>query len=258
MPNEEFYSFDESMCKYYGRHGCKQFLRGKPIRFGFKIWCGTTPLGYLVWIDPYQGKVDSSRTQGKSFGLGGNLVTKFADVLASLGRKFFHLCYDNVFNSVKLVTTLKAKFVKATGTIRENRTEKCPRISNDALKKQGRGNYDFKTDTNHGVIVCKWNDNSVVNLCSNAAGVHPISNASRYSSSEKKRVQIEQPYLVKLYNENMGGVDRMDQNISNYRIAMRGKSGIFAWFPICLIFPSTMHGDCKKIVMKIRWIYYTF
>ena len=215
------------MCEYYGRHGCKQFLRGKPIRFGFKIWCGTTPLGYLVWFDPYQGKVDSSRTQENNLGLGGNLVTKFADVLASLGRKFFRLCYGNFFNSVELVMTLKAKFVKATATIRENRTEKCPLISNDALKKQGRGNYDFKTDTNHGVIVCKWNDNSVVNLCSNAAGVHPISNASRYSSSEKKRVQIEQPYLVKLYYDNMGGVDRMDQNISNYRIAMRSKKWYF-------------------------------
>ena len=226
-PNEEFYSFDKSMCEYYGRHGCKQFLRGKPIRFGFKVWCGTTPLRYLVWFDPYQGKVDSSRTQENNLGLGGNLVTKFADVLASLGRKIFHLCYGTFFNSVKLVTTLKAKFVKTTGTIRENRTKKCPLISNDALKKQGRGNYDFKTDTNHGVIVCKWNDISVVNLCSNAAGVHPISNASRYSSSEKKRVQIEQPYLVKLYSENIGGVDRMDQNISNYRIAMRGKKWYF-------------------------------
>ena len=98
----------------------------------------------------------------------------------------------------------------------------------------------------------------MVNLCSNAAGVHPIPNASRYSCSEKKRMQIEQPYLVKLYNENMGGIDRMDQNISNYRTAMRGKSGIFAWFPICLIIPSTMHDDCKKFVMKIRCIYYTF
>ena len=56
---------------------------------------------------------------------------------------------------MKLITTLKAKFVKALGTIRENRTEKCPLISNDALKKQGRGNYDFKTDTKHGVLVCK-------------------------------------------------------------------------------------------------------
>ena len=97
-PNEEFYSFDESICEYYGRHRCKQFLRGKPIRFGFKIWCGTTPLGYLVWFDPYQGKVDSSRTQENNLGLGGNLVTKFAYVLASLGRKFF--TYATITSSI--------------------------------------------------------------------------------------------------------------------------------------------------------------
>ena len=58
----------------------------------------------------------------------------------------------------------------------------------------------------------------------------------------------------------MGGVDRMDQNISNYRIAMRGKKWYFCLvsYMFDTVFPSTMHGDCKKIVMKIRWIYYTF
>lgn len=35
-------SFDESMIKYYGTHGCKQFIRRKPIRFGFKAWCLST------------------------------------------------------------------------------------------------------------------------------------------------------------------------------------------------------------------------
>ena len=60
-PNEEFYSFDESMCEYYGRHGRKQFLRGKSLHFGFKIWRGTTPLGYLIWFDLYQEKSASSR-----------------------------------------------------------------------------------------------------------------------------------------------------------------------------------------------------
>ena len=29
--------------------------------------------------------------------------------------------------------------------------------------------------------------------------------------------------MIKVYNEHMGGVDRMDQNISKYRIAIRGK-----------------------------------
>ena len=175
--------------EYYGRHECKQFLRGKPIRF-FKIWCGTTPQGYLIWFYPYQGKSASSRLHDNGLGLGGNHVSHFADVQSGWGRKFFHLHYDNFFNSVKLVTTLKDKLEKATGTSRKNRTEKCPLTTSDDLKKQGLGKFDFKTDTKNDVLVCKWNDNSVVNLCSNAAGVHLISEASRYSFSEKKRVQI--------------------------------------------------------------------
>jgi len=36
-PHQQFHSIDESMVPYFGRHGCKQFIRGKPIRFGFKI-----------------------------------------------------------------------------------------------------------------------------------------------------------------------------------------------------------------------------
>ena len=125
------------------------------MRFFFLIWCGTTPLRYLIWFDPYQGKSGSSRLQDNGLGLGGNLVSHFANAPSGCGRKFFHLCYDNFFNSVKLVATLKAKLVKASGTIRENRTEKCPLTSNDALKKQGRGKFDFKTDTENDVLVCK-------------------------------------------------------------------------------------------------------
>ena len=133
-----------------------------------------------IWFDPYQEKSASSRLQDNRLGLGGNVVCHFADVLSGCGGNFFHLCYNNFFNSVKLVTTLKYKLVKATGTIRENKTEKCPLISNNALKKHGRGKFDFKTDTKNDILVCKWNDNSVVNLYSNAAGVHPLSKASRF------------------------------------------------------------------------------
>jgi len=37
MPYTKQLSIDESMIPYYGRHGCKQFIRGKPIRFGYKF-----------------------------------------------------------------------------------------------------------------------------------------------------------------------------------------------------------------------------
>lgn len=33
------YSVDEIMVPYYGRHSSKQFIRGKPIRFGYKVNC---------------------------------------------------------------------------------------------------------------------------------------------------------------------------------------------------------------------------
>ena len=37
-------------------HPSKQFIRGKPVRFGYKIWCLTTCTGYLVKYSPYTGK----------------------------------------------------------------------------------------------------------------------------------------------------------------------------------------------------------
>lgn len=36
-------------------------------------------------------------------------------------------------------------------------------------------------------------------------------------------IRLPQPKLVRLYNQSMGGVDRMDQNVSQYRISIRGK-----------------------------------
>lgn len=50
------FSIDEAMEPYYGRNSMKQFVRGKPIRFGFKFWCLCTHDGYLIKFIPYQGK----------------------------------------------------------------------------------------------------------------------------------------------------------------------------------------------------------
>lgn len=114
------------------------------------------------------------------------------------------------------MTALKGITVKATGTVRDNRIEKCPLVKTEEMKKKDRGVYDYKVDTKNEVFLCRWNDNSVVTVCSNAVGIEPISMVSRFSAKEKKRIQVQQPYLIKVYNENMGGVDRMDQNMSIY------------------------------------------
>lgn len=52
----QYIYYDESMIKYFGRHSCKQFIRGKPIRFGCKMWCLKSSDGYLINFDIYQVK----------------------------------------------------------------------------------------------------------------------------------------------------------------------------------------------------------
>jgi hypothetical protein len=58
------------MVPYYGGHFCKQFIRGKPIRWGFKFWVGATRLGYIVWFEPYQGQSGEIPSEYKKLGLG--------------------------------------------------------------------------------------------------------------------------------------------------------------------------------------------
>ncbi|XP_060564145.1 piggyBac transposable element-derived protein 3-like, partial [Ruditapes philippinarum] len=48
---EKNLSIDESMIPYYGRHGAKQFIRGKPIRFGYKINDSTWTMGGVDRMD---------------------------------------------------------------------------------------------------------------------------------------------------------------------------------------------------------------
>ena len=46
FPIQQHLCVDESMVPYYGRHSGKMFLKGKPIRFGYKVWCCCTREGY--------------------------------------------------------------------------------------------------------------------------------------------------------------------------------------------------------------------
>lgn len=218
-PHEEFHSIDESMVPYYGKHGCKQFIRGKPIRFGFKVWVGTLRLGYALWISPYQGK--NTGFNQTDVGLGGSVILAYANQIINHRPAPYHLVFDNFFTGVTLLEKLKSINIRATGTIRSNRVMKCP-IDFGKMKKQPRGS-SCSFVSNNAIFICCWRDNNIVCLASNTIGTDPISVANRWSTSEKKRLRISQPNIVSVYNKNMGGVDRMDQNISQYRIGIRGK-----------------------------------
>ena len=86
------------MIPYYGRHPTKQFIRGKPIRWGYKGWVLASPLGYSFKIDLYQGKEENSNGNKYRdiFGLGGSVVLNFLDDIQREypGRRF-SFYFDN-------------------------------------------------------------------------------------------------------------------------------------------------------------------
>ena len=238
FPQQACLSVDESMVPYYGRHGMKQFIRGKPIRFGYKVWSLNTTIGYCIQFEPYQG----AGVTDSSLGLGGSVIV---DLMAELPEAKYQLFFDNFFSSIRLLDTLSNMSIGATGTVRVNRTEKCPVTAPEQLKKAPRGTFDFRHDRSSGTLVVRWNDNSVVTVASNCFGVEPCSQAQRWSYAEKKKITITQPRVIAEYNKNMGGVDRMDQNISQYRITIRSKKW---WWPF--------FSYCADVAMQNAWLLY--
>jgi hypothetical protein len=163
------------------------------------------------------------------------VVLQFADILRSKWNGIqFHLFFDNFFISVHLLHELRKRNLNATGTVREKRLLSCPLSSSSILKKTKRGTFEYRLDKNTGIVVCRWNDNSVVTTASNYTPVFPLNFVKRYSQKEKKHINIEQPNMIKSYNHYMGGVDRGDQNISLYRVSIRGKKWYFPLFAQCV------------------------
>ena len=223
-------SIDESMIPYYGRHPTKQFIRGKPIRWGYKAWAACSPLGYVFALDLYQGKCQASNQTGNAneFGLGGKVILNFLDNIEAEypGRKF-SIYFDNFFTSIRILEELKKRGHGATGTVRINRVEKCPLTPTKQFAKLPRGSEEHFLDKDSQILVVRWHDNGTVCIASNEYGLLPMKKVERYSAKEKKRIVLNCPYLIDKYNKNMGGVDRADENIAHYRIAIRGKKWYF-------------------------------
>ena len=123
-------SIDESMVPYFGKHSAKQFIKGKPIRYGYKMWVLATSLGYAVHLIPYQRATGHKWQPG--LGMGGEIML---DLISVLPQKPFHITFDNLFSSLALTEDLSKCRYACTGTIWANRTGNCPLMDIKALKR---------------------------------------------------------------------------------------------------------------------------
>jgi len=179
------------MIPYYGKHGTKQFIRGKPIRFGFKVWAVCSADGFLLHSEPYCGT--STEIPDIGLGHGPNVVMEMVNQIGLEAGQ--HVVFDNLFTSLPLLETLSAQGVGATGTLREDRLYEAPLMPKKSMEKKNRG-YMEEAFTGCTSVV-KWKDNKVVCVASNKFRKNPIHKAKRWSRVDKKHIEIDMPNSVR-------------------------------------------------------------
>ena len=91
------------MVPYFGCHSAKIFIRGKPIRFGFKIWCLCGSDGYPYNMKIYQEK--EKKLQDQPFV--SRVINNMVDVITANSSALLHeLYFDNFFTSYSLMSDL--------------------------------------------------------------------------------------------------------------------------------------------------------
>ena len=117
-------SIDKRIVPYFGKHGTKQYIHGKPIKFGFKLWVIATPLEYFIRFRPYAGN-DSILPEYENIelGLGVSLVVNLVSKLPVMQTSNYHFVMDNYITSLALLRHLSAMEVAAKGMVRAHRVE---------------------------------------------------------------------------------------------------------------------------------------
>ena len=212
-------SVDEQMLPYYGFHSCKQFIRGKPLRFGYKAWAMSCEHGYPFYVEIYQGKsnnIASNQSEYGNLGVGGNVVLNAVQTVLR-DPKHHGLYVDNFFTSYALLRKCTDIGLRCTGTMRMNRTNGCPLPDKSSMVKKERGCYHCASDKN--VVCVSWKDNAVVILGSNYDSVKPLIVTERRKKGGT--VSLHQPKMVSDYNKYMGGADLTDRHVANLRASTR-------------------------------------
>nr|CAI5866661.1 unnamed protein product [Callosobruchus analis] len=126
---------------------------GKPLRFGYKVWCVNTVMGYLIDFEIYQGKsvipdIDVEKNFGKA---AAPLVKMIEELPNSIKRIQFSLYFDNLFTSFTLLSFSRLKEYGGTGTMSNNRILKsCPLSDEEDLHKKQRGYFEHSISRTDG------------------------------------------------------------------------------------------------------------
>lgn len=216
---EEHNAIDEVLIPCKSRGSMIQYIKSKPHKWGIKVFARCGSSGMLHDFKIYTGK-DPTITPS-NMGVSGDVVVQLCEHVPK--QKNFKIYTDNWFSSFKLTCTLKEIGIYTIGCIRHNRLPGCKLEDDKAIKKRGRGSYDYRVETSTNIIAVKWFDSKPIHMVSSFIGVEELTHVERWSSKEKKMVSIPRPNIIGTYNKYMGGVDLSDMLVALYRTDMGTK-----------------------------------
>lgn len=212
-------SIDETMIKFKGRLFWKQYIPTKPkAKWGIKVWslCDAET-GFLMKFRVYVGKEGE---QGNPKGLAFKVVDELLEDLKNKG----HILYvDNFYSGVPLFDHLRENKTGACGTVRINRKGLPPSMKSTKLIRGSLPIIWEREDKK--MLACSWQDTGRVNMIS-TVGNPGVTNVTVHTKRGPR--QVKKPKVQRLYNTNMGGVDRFDQLCANYSFDRRYKK----WYQV--------------------------
>ncbi|XP_026819633.1 piggyBac transposable element-derived protein 3-like [Rhopalosiphum maidis] len=93
------------------------------------------------------------------------------------------------------------------------------------LMKQPRGTtaHCISKVLDTDIVAVIWKDTKIVSLLSTFTAIDPVVKVSRFDRKQKKRIEVDYPNIIQVYNRHMGGVDLLDGLLGRHKIKMRSR-----------------------------------
>jgi hypothetical protein len=221
---------DESMVAFKGRDQLKQYIKSKPTRWGYKVWCISSD-SYLLNFEVYTGSLSNALLPAGH--------SSIHQTVIRLARPYFnhnHILYvDNLFTSPLLFNELKRNGMNACGTLRPNRKHLPADLKSISKRLPKGSSYHWQ----QGDLGClAWNDRRLVYFLANHTTINQTVMLDARGPGQNS-AQITKPKVVHDYNLHRGGVDTIDQLHGNYSIGRKSKKNwpSLAWWLIdmCIV-----------------------
>ena len=234
----ETLTIDEAICAFRGRVFFRVYIKGKPHKYGMKIYelCEASS-GFVCNMEVYDGTHEGVENYNAPF----NVVDRLCDPIK---HNWYTVYMDRFFTSPKLFDHLWNSGVKAVGTIMANRKEMPKQHFSKKIKK------GEKLVAQRGpLLAIKWCDVRDVFIITTAHDDNTLEMPRSRGAHQKTK-----PEAVVQYNKYKIGVDKSDQLLSYYSFQRKSvkwwKKLFFHLFDLAIVNSHILHQ--KQATQKIR------